>query len=176
MNFKEFWKKKTADNAGWIEYLRTKGIRIGKDCEIYKDVSWGSEPYLISIGDHVRITSGCRFITHDGGVWVLRKMYGIESADLFGPIKVGNNVHIGMNSVIMPGVTVGNNVIIGCGAVVTHDIPDGEVWGGVPARKIKTIEEYYEKNKDRFEATKGLSSEEKRNYLKEKFGSLQEEE
>ena len=171
MSFKEFLKKKTANNVEWIEYLRSKGLTIGKDCEIYKDVSWGSEPYLIKIGDHVRITSGCRFITHDGGVWVLRKMYGVDSADLFGPIKVGNNVHIGMNAVIMPGVTVGNNVVIGCGAVVTHDIPDGEVWGGVPARKIKTTEEYYEKNKDRFEVTKGLSAEEKRKYLEEKFGS-----
>ena len=170
MNFKEFWKKKTANNDEWIGYLRTKGIRIGAGCEIYKDVSWGSEPYLITIGDHVRITSGCRFITHDGGVWVLRKMYGVDGADLFGKITIGNNVHIGMDSVIMPGVTVGNNVVIGCGAVVTHDIPDGEVWGGVPARKIKTTEEYYEKNKDRFDMSKGMTLEQKKDYLKEKFG------
>ena len=169
MNIKETWIKKTASDEAWIDYLRSKGVTIGKGCEIYRDVMWGSEPYLIKIGDHVRITSGRRFITHDGGVWVLREKYGNDSIDLFGSIVVGNNVHIGMDSIIMPGVKIGNNVIVGCGAVVTHDIPDGEVWGGVPARKIKTIEEYYAKNQERFEMTKRLSREEKKRYLIEKY-------
>ena len=169
MNLKETWIKKTASDEAWIDYLQSKGVTIGKGCEIYRDVVWGSEPYLIKIGDHVRITSGCRFITHDGGVWVLREKYGNDSIDLFGSIIVGDNVHIGMDSIIMPGVKIGNNVIVGCGAVVTHDIPDGEVWGGVPARKIKTIEEYYSKNQERFEMTKHLSKEEKKRYLIEKY-------
>lgn len=41
-------------------------------------------------------------------------------------------IHIGVNMVIMPGVTIGDNCIIGCGAVVTKDIPSGEIWGGRP--------------------------------------------
>lgn len=169
MGFREIWKKKTCNDKEWIDHLRSKGVTIGEGCEIHRDVMWGSEPYLIKIGNHVRITNGCRFITHDGGVWVLREKYKNNTIDLFGMITVGNNVHIGMDSIIMPGVKIGNNVIIGCGAVVTHDIPDGEVWGGVPARKIKTIEEYYEKNKDRFDMTKGYSEDEKKAYLINKY-------
>ena len=52
-------------------------------------------------------------------------------------VVVGNDVWIGTNAVIMPGVTVGNGVIIGAGAVVTKDIPDYAIVGGIPARIIK---------------------------------------
>ena len=125
-----------SNNDNYIKLLRKSGVKIGEECEIYKDVVFGSEPYLIEIGDHVRITNGCKFITHDGGVWVIRQLMDDNEIDLFGKIIVGNNVHIGMNCIIMPNVKIGNNVIIGCGAVVTKDIPDGEIWGGVPAKFI----------------------------------------
>ena len=86
-----------------IAQLRKSGLKIGNACEIYRDVSFGSEPYLITIGNHVRITRGCKLITHDGGIWVLRKSKNLLDIDLFGKIKIGNNVHIGVNTVIMPG-------------------------------------------------------------------------
>lgn len=162
-------KFKLLGQREYLNYLRKQGIVIGNDCEIYNDVSFGSEPYLIEIGNHVRITQGCKFITHDGGVWVLRYKYNINDIDLVNKIKVGNNVHIGMNSIIMPGVKIGNDVIIGCGAVVTKDIPDGEIWGGVPAKKIKTIKEYYDNHKDEFDYTKNMSMKEKKEYLSEKY-------
>lgn len=56
------------------------------------------------------------------------------------PITIGNDVWIGGNVTILPGVTVGNNVVIGAGAVVTKDIPDNCVALGVPARVVKSIE------------------------------------
>lgn len=152
-----------------IKYAKKMGVKVGKNCEFYKDISWGSEPYLISIGDHVRIASGCKFVTHDGGVWVLRKLKKVEKADIFGRITIGNNVHIGINCIIMPGVTIGNNCIVGCGAVVTKSVPDNTIVGGVPARKIKSIDEYYDKHKDTFDFTKGLSSDEKKQYLYKKY-------
>lgn len=126
-------------NQQYTKILRKKGLKIGNNCEIYKNVDFGSEPYLVEIGNHVRITSNCKFITHDGGVWVLREIYKNPKIDLFGKIVIGNNVHIGINSIIMPNVKIGNNVIIGCGAVVTKNIPDGEIWGGVPAKFIKKL-------------------------------------
>ena len=55
------------------------------------------------------------------------------------PIKVGNNVWIGGNVVVLPGVTIGNNVTIGAGAVVTHDVPDNVVAAGNPCKVIKKI-------------------------------------
>jgi acetyltransferase-like isoleucine patch superfamily enzyme len=51
-------------------YARSLGFKIGKDCRI-ATVNWGTEPWLIEIGDHVHVTSGVQFLTHDGSVWVL---------------------------------------------------------------------------------------------------------
>ena len=55
-------------------------------------------------------------------------------------VRIGNDVWIGANVCILPGVTIGNNVIIGAGAVVNRDIPDNTMAVGVPARVIKEIE------------------------------------
>lgn len=153
-----------------IAYWRSKGATIGERCKIYGSVSLGSEPYLITIGDHVRVSSNTSFITHDGGLWVIRELYDeLKNADKFGKIVVGNNVHIGTDCVIMPGVTIGNNCIIGVGAIVTKDIPDNSIAVGVPARVIETLEEYKEKNVQWLEMTKQMSAEEKRAYLTQKY-------
>ena len=62
------------------------------------------------------------------------------------PVKIGNNVWIGGNSVITPGVTIGDNVVIGAGSVVTRDIPAGVVAAGTPCRVLRPVTE-----KDRVE-------------------------
>ncbi len=153
-----------------VKYYRSLGVTIATRCEIYSSANFGSEPYLIKLGNHVRVNAGVHFVTHDGGVWVLREMYSeLADIDKITPITVGDNVHIGTNSVIMPGVNVGNNVIIGVGSVVTKDIPDNSVAVGVPARVIKTIEEYYEKNKESFLHTKNMSLKEKKKKLFERY-------
>ena len=146
------------------KFIKCGGM-IGQNCEVWPDVEFGSEPYLITIGDNVRITSGVRFVTHDGGVWVLRNNPGLEDIDVFGKIVIGNNVHIGWNSIIMPNVVIGNNVVIGAGSVVTHDIPDNTIVGGVPAKVIKSLAEYKEKVELNGIHTKNLTWKEKREYL-----------
>lgn len=153
-----------------MTYWRSIGVRIGTGCKIEKDVSFGTEPYLIRIGNDVRLTSNVQFITHDGGMWVIRNKYGIKDADKFGCIEIGNNVNIGWNTMIMPNVKIGNNCVIGAGAVVTKNIPDNSVAVGVPARVIETIDEYWEKNKDKIDHTKAFSAEKKKQYLLEKYG------
>lgn len=149
-----------------LHYFRGRGMRIGDHCEILNGWDFGSEPYLIEIGDYVRITSGVKFVTHDGGVWVLRNLPEVfpelADIDLFGRIKIGNNVHIGFNAVIMPGVTIGDNCIIGCGCVLTHDVPAGSIVVGVPGRVIKTIDAYAEQHIHDFMNTKFMSPREKR--------------
>lgn len=158
----------------YVNFLRKNGAVIGEGCEIYSTASFGSEPYLITVGDHVRINSGVQLVTHDGGLWVLRDKrsgYGEEfsDADRFGKIIIHDNVHIGTNSIIMPGVEIGENVIVGCGAVVTKSIPANEIWGGIPACCIETLAEYAEKARNRYVNTKRLNADQKKEWLKKHF-------
>lgn len=157
---------KLMSNSRRVELYRKHGVRIGKGCSIAYNVEFGSEPYLISIGDNVRITAGVVFVTHDGGMWVIRNLYPeYKAMDLIMPIVIGNNVHIGTNATIMPGVTIGNNCIIACGAVVTKDVTDNTIVGGIPAKPIESVQEYIHKNKKKYIETKGLSSIEKKKRL-----------
>ena len=149
--------------------LRKKGVKIGKNTQIWPSVNFGSEPYLIEIGNNVRITSNVELTTHDGGLWVLRNNGMLKNGDKFGRIKIGDNVHIGKNTIVMPGVTIGDNVVIGVSSVVTKDVPSNTVVAGVPARVIETIDEYYNKNKDKVVLTKNMSSKEKKEYLIKKY-------
>lgn len=110
---------------------------------LYGRTSWSTEPWIITLGNNVHITEGVRFITHDGGTLLYRDR--VPDLEITKPIKIGDNVYIGNNVILLPGVTVGNNVIIGAGAVVSKDIPDNSVAVGAPAKVIKTADEYFEK-------------------------------
>lgn len=162
------------DNEKFIRYLRKSGVRIGKGCSIAKDVTFGTEPYLITIGDDVRITSGVKFFTHDGGFWVLRKSGKVNpDAEVFGRITIGNNVNIGWGSIIMPGVEIGDDVVIGCGSIVTKNIPSNSVAAGVPAKIIEDIDEYAQKNSERIVLTKSMTGEKKREFLQKNYAEAE---
>ena len=150
-----------------VRQARALGVRVGRDCRIY-DCSFGSEPYLITIGDHVTIAKNTQFFTHDGAVWVFRDEF--PDVDVFAPVRVGNNVFIGAYSIILPGTVIGNNCIIGAGSLVRGTIPDNSVAAGVPARVIKTVAEYRKKALQSAVHIRKLSREEKRRVLCEKFG------
>lgn len=144
-------------------------VKMGENCEIFNDVSFGSEPYLVQLGNQVKITAGVRFVTHDGGMWVIRNMGWNENADKMDKIIVGDNVFIGINAIIMPGVTIGSNVVIGGGSVVSKNVPDNTIVAGVPAREICTIEEFYNKNQHRIYNTKQMPYDEKKKFYLSKL-------
>lgn len=122
-------------------FRRYYGVKIGLNSRFTgKDVSFGSEPFLVEIGDNVTVTHGVRFQTHDGGVGVFRKEY--PGLNVFGKIKIGNNVFIGEEAMIMYGVTIGDNVVIGAKSLVTRDIPSNSVAVGIPAKVVKSLDEY----------------------------------
>ena len=87
----------------------------------------------VEFGDNVFIGPNCGFYTAGHPVEVDLRNKGLEYAR---PIKVGNNVWIGGNVVVLPGVNIGDNVVIGAGSVVTKDIPSNVVAYGNPC-KIK---------------------------------------
>lgn len=108
-----------------------------------------SEPYLVSIGDNVKITANVRFVTHDVIQTMLKlsKKYPYDPNNLYymGKIEIGNNVVIGANSTILYDVKIGNDVIVAAGSVVTKDVPDGCIVGGNPAKVIGTTKALAEK-------------------------------
>lgn len=135
---------------------------------LYGNVSWSTEPWLITLGSNVHITAGVKFITHDGGTLLYRNQ--VPDLEITKPITVGNDVYIGNNVLILPGVKIGNNVVIGAGAVVARDIPDNSVAVGVPARVIKTADEYLEKLKRESLHLGHLKGQEKDKALMEYYG------
>lgn len=127
-----------------LKYAKKVGVNfVEGELHIYGSVGWSTEPWIITIGKNVHITDGVRFITHDGGTLLFRK--DVPDLEITKPIVVGDDVYFGNNAIILPGVTIGNRVVVGAGAVVTKDIPDNCVVGGVPARIIKSTDEYFEK-------------------------------
>ena len=128
-----------------IQYAKKKGVKIGENCRIIESPKWGSEPWLIEIGNHVEISFQCVFITHDGATWVFRDNDKYKNVVRFGIIQVEDNCFIGARSIIMPGVTIGKGSIIGAGSLVTKSVPSGQVWGGVPAKYITTVEKFANK-------------------------------
>ncbi len=150
------------------EFARHRGVRMGKNVHFYGVPKLGTEPWLITLGDDVFITRDVEFITHDGGTLLFRKE--IPDLEITKPITVGNNVYIGLRTMIMPGVRIGNNVVIAAGSIVTKDIPDNCVAGGVPARIIKPIDQYLEKISRESLHLGHLSALQKEKELKKLFG------
>ena len=150
-----------------VKYAKIIGVNFGQNLNIYGDVHWSTEPWIITLGNNVHITDGVRFLTHDGGTLLFRDK--VPDLEITKPIVVGNNVYIGNQVIILPGVTIGNNVIIGAGAVVTKSIPDNCVAVGVPAVPIKTTDEYLEKAKRESLHLGHLTFEEKDKALKKHY-------
>lgn len=128
-----------------VKYARSIGVEVGEEVTL---MTWrfGSEPWLISIGNRVKITANVRFITHDGGSFVFRHLERYKDVRRFGKITIKDNCFIGNSVILMPGVTIGPNAVVGAGAVVTKDVPPNSVVGGVPAKYLMTVEEYAEKS------------------------------
>lgn len=148
--------KEKHNSDSYISFLRKKGVSIGNDCIIYAptktfiDVQY---PWMITIGNHVRITEGVKILTHDYSWSVLKLLVNDNTTEgvilgASGKVTIGNNVFIGMNAIITRGVTIGDNVVIGVGSIVTKDCESGYVYAGNPARKLMSIEQFYNKRKE----------------------------
>lgn len=128
------------------EKLISMGMKVGKNFGRLNGVILDpSHCWLIDIGDNVTLAPRVHILCHDAST----KMF-LDYTKI-GRVTIGNNVFIGAESVVLPGVTIGNNVVIGANSTVTHDVPDNTVVAGSPARVLCSLEEYLEKEKARME-------------------------
>ena len=125
-------------------WYRKQGVKIGKDSTIHGTSAFGSEPYLITIGNNVEIASRVTFITHDGGTSTFRRQDRYKNVIKFGEIRIKDNSVIGYGAIILPGVTIGPNTLVAAGSVVTRNAAPNTLVAGNPAKPIMSIEQYAE--------------------------------
>ena len=128
------------------ENLISMGMQVGKRFGRLNGVILDpSHCWLITIGDNVTLAPRVHILCHDAST------KGFLGYTKIGRVTIGNDVFIGAESVVMPGVTIGNRVIVGANSTVTHDVPDNSVVVGSPARILCTVDEYLDKERRRME-------------------------
>jgi maltose O-acetyltransferase len=128
------------------EKLISMGMTVGKNFGRLNGVILDpSHCWLITIGDNVTMAPRVHILCHDASTKQFLNYTKI------GRVTIGNNVFIGAESVVLPGVTIGNNVIVGANSTVTHDVPDGVVVAGSPAKVICSLDDYLTKERTRME-------------------------
>ena len=119
------WKKPVIEDGKLTKYnyvvQHPENLKLGKNFDI------GSFTYInsrfgVEIQNFVQIGSHCSIYSHST----------IDSKQ--GPVKLMENCKIGTHSTIMPNVTVGKNSIVAAYSFVTNDIPDNQIWVGIPAK------------------------------------------
>lgn len=128
------------------EKLISMGMQVGKNFgRLHGVILDPSHCWLITIGDNVTLAPRVHILCHDAST------KGFLGYTKIGQVTIGNDVFIGAESVVMPGVTIGNRVIVGANSTVTHDVPDNSVVVGSPARILCTVDEYLDKERRRME-------------------------
>ena len=110
-------------------FFKPSNITIGQNSIIgYRTFLDGRG--TLSVGNHVDIASEVLIYTDEHDI------NSLDFGNSYGPVVIKDYVFIGPRAIILPGVTIGKGAVVAAGAVVTKDIPDYEIWGGVPAKKI----------------------------------------
>lgn len=136
------------------ERLILRGMAVGKNFKRLNGVILDPDHcWLIDIGDNVTLAPRVHILCHDAST----KMF--LNYTKIGRVNIGNNVFIGAETVVLPGVSIGNNVIIGANSTVTHNIPSNSVAVGSPARVVGSLTSYLEKEKGRMKISPCYGSE-----------------
>lgn len=147
-------------NVPRLEMIWPHQVSIGRNCILEPDIffkfprPWQSGPSIV-VGDRVFIGKGCEFNICEGirvaddcliasGCKFVDANHGTadislpmnKQAPTALPIHLDRDVWLGVNVVVLKGVSIGQGAIVGAGAVVTKSIPSNEIWAGIPARKI----------------------------------------
>lgn len=128
----------------YLAMLKRLGLRLNGTPRYISSRARFDDFELITIGDQVVISMYVNFLTHDYSLTTALIANGAQPATdvaVRQPIKVGNNVFIGINALIMPGTTIGDNVIIGGGSVVRGEVPPDSIMIGNPATRVGSLTE-----------------------------------
>ena len=132
------------------EYIKKKRIfaEFGNECS-YMNRNIPLYAKLIKVGNNVHFASHVTFITHDVAHMMINRMQiqGPKVREKVGCIEIGNNVFIGMNTIICRNVSIGDNVILGAGSVVTKNCESNSVYAGNPAKRIRSLNDFIDKRK-----------------------------
>tara|TARA_B100000745_G_scaffold293164_1_gene234788 strand:+ start:99 stop:491 length:393 start_codon:yes stop_codon:yes gene_type:complete len=124
------WRKPIIKHGKFTKYnyivQYPEGLKLGKNFDI-GTFTYINARYGITISDLVQIGSHCSIYSHS------------TIDDKKGKIVLEKNCRIGTHSTVMPNVTIGENSIVAAYSFVTSNIPNNELWGGVPAVKIKNL-------------------------------------
>ena len=145
-------RRRNKDLCKMFKFCGTS-VRVDNSCHILvpQNMSIGSNTSIssyttiyatfgVTIGENCLISSNCGISSYNHITnSVNRAEHSGEDFKYSKPVEIGNNVWIGMNVCILPGINVGNNSIIGAGSVVTKDVPPNEIWVGNPAKLVKTL-------------------------------------
>ena len=128
----------------WLPALLNKwrGVKISDYRRVYvaPNVLIDSiYPEAVTIEDEVYLTRGTKVIAHFNPTNPIAEIIGVNSD--VQPVKIGFGTFVGVNAIILPGVTLGKCCIVGAGAVVTKSAPDYSILGGNPARVIGDVRE-----------------------------------
>lgn len=137
-------------NDTYIKHLREIGISIGERTVFHNPRSTKIDeqyPTLIKIGNGCHFANDFTIYTHDFS-WCIGTALTGELFGACGKVEIGNNVFCGQDVTILRNVKVGSNCIIGSKSLVCRNVPDGEVWGGNPAKFICKTDEFINKRKN----------------------------
>lgn len=160
--WKDNWRKNNAHNHTTISQINLPGtkdineiVKVGNGTYGYIDLSWfWNENEFLKIGNYCSIAGGVKFLT--GGNHYLNRLSSYPFAFYFemdqkyvtptkGPIIIEDDVWIGVDSIILSGVTIGQGAVIGAGSVVARDVPPYAIWAGNRIVKYRFSEEIIEK-------------------------------
>lgn len=156
MGLYSFLKSIARRIAGEIptETLVARGMKVGADFNrqqgCYIDPT---HCFLIEIGSNVTMSIRVTLMAHDAST-----KYSTGYTKI-GRIRIGDNVFIGANATVLPGVSIGNNSVIGANSVVTKSVPENTVVAGNPARVVCSLAEFKEKNETVLQNTKRFGQE-----------------
>ena len=125
------------------EILIKRGMKVGQNFKrLHGVILDPAHCWLISIGNNVTMAPRVHILAHDAST---KTFLGYT---IIGRVKIGNNVFIGAETVVLPNVTIGDNVVVGANSTVSKSLASNGVYAGSPAKFICSLEEYLERNSE----------------------------